>query len=149
VTSVAAAALLVIASVTATRVHTLNNKVSDLQSAVANQDLNGVVLRVLLRNDVTKVALRTGNGTTTAQIAYLPDGTGFVAKNDLAPLPKNRTYQLWAIHGKQAVSIGVLGSNPGLAAFKVAGPVDAFAITDEARGGTAQPTMKPLVVGTV
>jgi hypothetical protein len=75
-----------------------------------------------------------------AHIALLPDGTGYLVNDDLAPLGADRTYQLWAVVGadERVVSVGVLGADPRGAAFRVAGPVRAFVLTEEVAGGVPQ-----------
>jgi hypothetical protein len=77
-------------------------------------------------------------------------GPGFVEAGTLGPLPGDRTYQLWGITDGAAVSLGVLGPHPGVAAVAVGGPAPSeLAITEEAAGGAPQPTSPPLVRGTV
>jgi anti-sigma-K factor RskA len=93
------------------------------------------------------------DGTVKASVVYLPDGEGFLVDDSLRALPSDRTYQLWALMGDaqpaQAVSAGVLGPDPGVAAFRAQGPVVAFAITDERAPGVASPSSPPVVQGTV
>jgi hypothetical protein len=47
------------------------------------------------------------------------------------------------------VSAGVLGGNPGLAAFTYDGHVVGFAVTDEHTPGVASPSRTPLAAGNV
>jgi hypothetical protein len=69
----------------------------------------------------------------------------------LTPLPSDRTYQLWGVVGSRTISLGLLGSHPGIVPFSVAGStqVSAFAITDEAAGGVVSSTNQPVAVGSV
>jgi anti-sigma-K factor RskA len=100
-----------------------------------------------------RTAMSSPDGTVEARVVYLPDGDGFLVDNNLRALPADRTYQLWALMGDtqpaQAISAGVLGPNPGVTAFRVQGPVAAFAITDEQAPGVASPSNAPVVQGTV
>jgi anti-sigma-K factor RskA len=86
------------------------------------------------------VDLVAANGTETAEIVLRPDGTGFLVKDRLTPLAPDRTYQLWMLVDGKPISAGVLGPDPGIVAFKAAGDPAGFAISNEVRGGAAQPT---------
>jgi hypothetical protein len=65
------------------------------------------------------------------------DGSGYLLATDLPALGSDRTYQLWGVVNDQAISLGVLGPDPDVAAFQVddATTVAAFAITEETAGG--------------
>ena len=81
-------------------------------------------------------------------------GTGFViddAGDGLAPLPADRTYQLWGVVGNRTISLGLLGSHPGIVPFSVAGsaPVTEFAITSEVAGGVVASHNPPVAVGAI
>ena len=75
-----------------------------------------------------EVGLQSGSGATLARIVLLPDGAGYLRGDKLAPLPPNRTYQLWAVTGTGAkptvVSAGVLGPDPSAIAFHRFGLVE-------------------------
>jgi anti-sigma-K factor RskA len=100
-----------------------------------------------------RVELAADDGGLAARIVYLPDGEGFMVDDNLTELAPGRTYQLWALVGDrdspQAISAGVLGRDPGVAAFNVPGPVVGFAITDEAAPGVASSRNSPLLQGDV
>jgi hypothetical protein len=141
---VAAAAALVIA-VLAVQVATRpSNRVGDIAAAYNHAVANGAV---------TVELHRSGNGPVAARIALQRDGSGYLRNARLGPLPAGKTYQLWALVGsaKQqlAISAGVLGPQPGAAAFHVAGRPDAFAITVEDAPGVVRPTKAPEAVGNV
>jgi hypothetical protein len=74
-----------------------------------------------------------------------------VAVGPLAALPADRTYQLWGVIGGKTISLGLLGRNPSVVPFSVAGDgsVDAFAITAEHAGGVIQSANQPVVAGEV
>jgi hypothetical protein len=103
--------------------------------------------------NAAQVTLSSTDGALEARAVYLPDGEGFLVENNLRPLPPDRTYQLWALPGgpgaEPPISAGVLGPDPGVTAFRVQGPVTAFAITDEHSPGAASPTNPALIQGGV
>jgi len=94
-----------------------------------------------------KIALTPANGAEVARVVLLPDGTGYLKSDRMAPLDANHTYQLWALTGSAdqpvAISAGVLGSHPKAVAFQTATDVHGFAITIERAPGVAQSTQKP------
>jgi anti-sigma factor RsiW len=92
------------------------------------------------------VDLRDPSGHTLATAVVLPDGTGYL-ESHLPALDPDRTYQLWALTGQSAVSLGVMGPRPEVVAFTAAGGPDALAITNEMKGGTPQPTQQPEALG--
>jgi anti-sigma-K factor RskA len=100
-----------------------------------------------------QTAALTGGNSTLARIVVLPDGTGYLVNDNLAPLGEDETYQLWALVGDPkrptVISAGVLGRDPHAAAFKVSAPVVGFALTKEHAGGVPQSAHQPLAVGEV
>jgi anti-sigma factor RsiW len=97
-----------------------------------------------------RAAMRSSDGQLTAEAVVLPDGTGFLVADRLPSLPSDRTYQLWAVTGGEKISAGVLGSRPGVVAFRyAASDVSAFAVTAERAGGVAVTANAPVVLGNV
>ncbi len=96
-----------------------------------------------------EVKLASPDGRLAARLVRQPDGTGFVLADSLAALPSDRTYQLWAVRDDAKISLGVLGSQPDVSPFRIAGPVQAYAITEEVAGGVAASKNAPVVVGYV
>jgi anti-sigma factor RsiW len=94
-----------------------------------------------------QIRLVSADGTASAQLVRRPDGTGYLVPGTLAPLPAGRVYQLWAVRSDAKISLGVLGSVPEVAAFRMMGPVAAFAVTEEVAGGVAASQNQPVVVG--
>ena len=82
-------------------------------------------------------------------------GTGFVinaAGDGLAPLPADRTYQLWGVVGSTGDLAGPARSPTGDRALqrgRIARRSSAFAITDEVAGGVVASTHQPVAEGTV
>lgn len=97
------------------------------------------------------VVLSQPDGVPTAHVVLLRDGSGYFAGERLAPLAQGRTYQLWALVGDPAnptaVSAGVLGPAPRLAAFRYDGRVIGFAITEEHDPGVVISQNQPVAVG--
>jgi hypothetical protein len=96
-----------------------------------------------------QVQLTSTAGKSSARVVRLPDGTGYLLPANLAPLPAGRVYQLWAVRSDAKISLGVLGGVPEISAFRMNGPVVAYAVTEEADGGVAQTQNQPVIVGYV
>jgi hypothetical protein len=94
-----------------------------------------------------QVQLASADGKPMAKIVRLPDGTGYLVPTNLARPPAGRVYQLWAVRSDAKISLGVFGDNPEVAAFRMTGPVVAFAVTEETSGGVSVSENKPLMVG--
>jgi anti-sigma factor RsiW len=94
-----------------------------------------------------QVQLTATDGKASARVVRLPDGTGYLLPANLAPLPAGRFYQLWAVRSDAKISLGVLGGVPEISAFRMNGPVVAYAVTEEAAGGVAQTQNQPVIVG--
>lgn len=80
------------------------------------------------------------DGEAIASVVLTEEGRGFVTPADgLEPLANSRTYQLWVITpDERFISGGVLGNEPGVAAFTWSGPVSGFALTREVAGGVVE-----------
>ena len=113
------------------------------------QELQRSVNAALAAPDSRKVELVSADGYRTAQAVVLPDGTGYLVRNNLPALADERTYQLWAVVGTSAISVGVLGPEPKIVPFKMDGAVSALAITDESDGGVISSKRDPVVQGRI
>ncbi len=151
-TAVAAVAA-VLAVVFGLQVHHLDNRVSALQ---ARSTLSGAEQAALADPTTQRVTLTSGptsppgvSGKVT--VVLTSTGTGFVEGAALSSLPADRTYQLWGVIGGRAISLGLLGHDPGVVPFSVAGSasVGAFVITAEHAGGVVHSTNPPVVAGDV
>jgi len=100
----------------------------------------------LANPDAEKVDLASADGKPMAKLARLPDGTGYLVPTNLGPPPAGRVYQLWAVRSDAKISLGVLGASE-VAAFRMTGPVAAFAVTEEKAGGVGVSENQPLMVG--
>ncbi len=96
-----------------------------------------------------RVSLQSEDKELFVDALLLPDGRGYLDADNLPELEPGRGYQLWALVGPRPVSIGLLGADPEQSAFRAAGPVSGFAITNEVAAGVSAPSQDPLVVGLV
>ncbi len=94
-----------------------------------------------------KTILVSTEGQTMADAVVLPDGHGYLVDDHMAPLPADRTYQLWAVVDGSIISAGVLGSDPGTFAFMSTTSVTALAITVEKSGGVVSSTNAAVASG--
>jgi hypothetical protein len=131
----------------------LHHQVNALQSPSA---LTGAEQAAIRSPSSKQVVLRppSSTGTTGAHavtVVLTRSGTGFVEAGPLSALPRSETYQLWGIIGGRTISLGLMGRDPKVVPFSVAGdqPVAAFAITAERAGGVVQSSHQPVVTGEV
>jgi anti-sigma-K factor RskA len=68
-----------------------------------------------------------------------------VDARDLPELDDERVYQLWAVHGEEVVSVGVLHDTDEGAAMGMPEEDTRVAVTVEPDGGSEQPTTTPIV----
>lgn len=125
------------------RLDRLEALAQDMEKAV----VSNAAYAALNDPDNEQIRLASTDGTATAQLVRRPDGTGYLLPGTLAPLPAGRVYQLWAVRSDAKISLGVLGAVPGVSAFRMDGPVAAFAVTEEAAGGVATTENQPVIVG--
>ena len=149
--SIVAAAAAVVAVVLGVQVHHLHGQVSALQS----NRLSAVERSALADPSTKTIELAAGSAADAPSrkvtVVLTKSGTGFVEAGALDALPSDQTYQLWAVIGDQTISLGLLGSQPSVVPFSVAGNADvsAFAITAERAGGVVHSTHQPVVAGEV
>lgn len=140
---VAAAAAVAIA-VLAVRVGDLERELDEARRPAA---MNDVFDRASLMEGARQIELAAADDPA-ARIVFMPDGTGLLRNDGLAPLPADRTYQLWALVGDaespRAISAGVLGNDPTVVGFTVSGPVVGFAVTEEVAGGVVSSEHEPV-----
>lgn len=143
VASVAAAAIALLG----VRVVDQGQQLDHVRGALQDRTLLSSALAAQAHPDARRVHLRSPTGSVLAQAVITPDGTGFVWGDGLPPVAPSRTYQLWVLSGQQRLSAGILGADPHVSAFRVAVPVDGFAITAEAAPGAQAPTTSPAAAG--
>lgn len=86
-------------------------------------------------------------GDMAAPVAVGADGSGFLLGASLPQLDPSRTYQLWGVSDRVIVSLGVLGSSPGVVTFHVDEGIHTLVITEEEAGGVPSSSNPPFLVG--
>jgi hypothetical protein len=124
-------------------------RIDSLQEQARRAELSRTAEVALADPAARRVDLRASDARVMAQAVLLPDGTGYLLDDNLPELGTDRTYQLWAVVGTNRISVGVLGPDPGVTAFKAPGQTAALAITSEAAGGVIVSQNQPVGVGTV
>ncbi|HEV7864224.1 MAG TPA: anti-sigma factor [Acidimicrobiia bacterium] len=124
-------------------------RVDRIAAAMQKAGVSNAAYAALADPRAEQVKLVSSDGKATAQVVRLPDGTGYLVPSSLAALPAGRVYQLWAVRSDAKISLGVLGQTPEVSAFRMAGPVLAYAVTEEAAGGVAASQNQPVIVGFV
>lgn len=96
------------------------------------------------------VDLKNAERVQLAQFVVLPSGRGYMVSSSLPKLDTDKTYQLWATVGGQAISIGLLGPAPSKATFTLAdaNAASQLGVTVEPYGGSVVPTSTMLASGT-
>ena len=117
--------------------------------ALRRDGLGRAALAAIAEPSAEELKLTSADGKLGAHLVRLADGTGFLIADKLTALPPGRVYQLWAVRADAKISLGVLGRHPDVSAFRMSGPVDAYAITEEAGNGVATTENRPVVVGLV
>ena len=114
--------------------------------AMQKAQLTNAAQAALANPNAEQVDLSSADGKPMAKLVRLADGTGYLVPTNLARPPAGRVYQLWAVRSDAKISLGVLDA-PDVAAFHMAGPVVAFAVTEEKTGGVGASENQPLMVG--
>jgi anti-sigma factor RsiW len=140
---VAAAAALVIA-VLGVQLRAQGDRIDDMEAALAASDRG---LAVAMADPDARVVELAGAGTTALPVV-ISDGRAWLQAAALPPLAADRTYQLWGQVGDELVSVAVLGNDPGVVSFDVAGYA-LLAITEERAPGVVQSANDPVVAGQV
>jgi anti-sigma-K factor RskA len=88
-------------------------------------------------DDSATTQLVADGSTVSATGVIDADGHGYLDAADLPALDGDETYQLWGVlaDSDDVVSIGIVGSDPGLETFTVDGSVAALALTIEQAPG--------------
>ena len=143
----AAAAVVAIAAVVSLSVDVIQQRerIEELAATTEEATLSGAANAALLHPDARRFRLTSAAGTEVDAV-LLPDGTGYIVSDNLQPLPRSRTYQLWALGGREPISAGVLGPNPAVLAFTAPPDAAGLAITDEVAGGVVTPDDDPVAV---
>lgn len=122
-------------------------RIDNIAAGTPREQLDRTIHAAMADPTAVRVDMRSPDGAIFAEAWVLPDGRGYLARNNLPILGPDRNYQMWAVVGGNKISVGVLGSTPEAAAFVASGPVAALAITAETAGGVVSTLQQPVVVG--
>lgn len=131
------------------RVVEQGNELDRMQAALRDRTVLAAATAAQADPDARRTELRSATGVVLAHAVLGPDGTGYVWSEGLPRLSADRTYQLWAVVGTERISAGVLGAEPDLAPFRIAGDVLGLAITEEIAGGVVASQNSPVVTGLI
>lgn len=130
----------------------LGAKVAQLDRRLERAETGGVLAAAAAAERVPSarlLSLSSPDRALSVEAVVLPDGLGYLVRDNLPPLPGGRTYQLWAVVHGERISAGVLGPDPSVTAFTVAADLGGLAITSEAAGGVPTTARAPVVFGDV
>lgn len=146
-----AAAAAVIIAVLAVQVGRLDGRVGRLSALASHQSMPALAEAALADPQAERVVLSAAGSShrVVGDLVVLPDGQAYLVAGNLPALPAGHTYQLWGVSGSQAISLGLLGRHPTVAAFALgtAAPVTAFVVTAEPAGGVVVATGPPVAEG--
>ena len=145
VASVAAATIAVLG----VRVVQQDDRIDGMQTALEDRTVLAAALAAHGNPDARQGELRSAHGVVLARAVLIPEGTGYLWSDGLPRTDPDRTYQLWAIVGTERISAGVLGPNPNVAPFRIAGDVVGLAITEEVAGGVVASENQPVASGLI
>lgn len=146
--SIAAAAALVIGML-GVKLIDQDRRLRTLTAAVDARSLESTAMAALVDSAARRVQLKALDDKLLGEAVMLADGSGYLLRTNLPTLPADRTYQLWALVGDDRISLGILGREPAVTAFKAAAEVRALAVTDERAGGVTTTDKPPVVLGWV
>ncbi len=148
VTGAAAAAAIAAIAVLSVSLADTNNQLQSTRAALAST--SAAANHSLTVSGHQVVQLSSTGGQQKAEIVLLPNGHGYIVSNSLPKLASGRTYQLWAIDGGTAISLGILGSHPGAVGFNIGNAKpSALAVSVEPSQGSVSPSAVPVAIGTV
>ncbi len=143
----AAAAVVLVCALVAGVVLTRSDDTPGTDIAVATLD---DLARDALSDPASRRAdLASDVGDVSVPVAIEPDGSGYLVGTSLPALDAAHTYQLWGVAADNVVSLGVLGSSPGVVAFHTDPSVETLVITLENAGGVPVSSNPPLLLGEV
>lgn len=144
-----AAAAVVAIALLGWRVVDQGDQLDRMEAALERGGIAQAALAASTDPSARTVELVSADGRALATAVVLPDGTGYLVQDRLAPLGRDRTYQLWAVVGDRTVSAGVLGNDPSVLAFRAPSEATLLALTDEVEGGVVRSRQRPVAAGEV
>jgi anti-sigma-K factor RskA len=99
---------------------------------------------VMVAEDATMLDGSVRTGGSMRIVASPSHDAAVVMGTGLKQLDDGHVYQVWGMRDGQAHSLGVLGHGAGMVFVKSLGTNEAFAVTVEPDGGSAEPTTPPV-----
>jgi anti-sigma-K factor RskA len=115
------------------------------------QNLRSQVQEMQASQDAQMIELE-GTGVQQeahAELVTLEDNRAILIAEDMPPLPKDKTYQIWVIEDEAPEPSGLFEPADGPVSCVVETPLkeaDAVAVTIEPEGGSPRPTSDPMLV---
>jgi hypothetical protein len=138
--AVAAAAAAVAIWALALQVIDQDRRLDQLAAGVEEAGLVRAANAALLDPQARRVVIASESGAVVVDAVVLPDGAGYLVRDNLRKLPNGRVYQLWALGRGDPISAGVLGGDPGIVAFSVDPGIQGLAVSEERSGGATAPS---------
>lgn len=143
----AVAASVLVAGALGVEVVRQDRRIDDIRAALATSGINGAAAQAVFAPGAQKVTLQSDDGRVEVAAVLLPSGEGYLLQDNLPALTEAETYQLWALVGGTTVSVGVLGSDPSVTAFRAPADTKLLALTAEKAGGVPVSQKPPLAAG--
>ncbi|HEV8063624.1 MAG TPA: anti-sigma factor [Acidimicrobiales bacterium] len=143
-----AAALLVVVGVLAATIVRLDNRVSNLETAMVKGGVASQVRIAEAQAGSRTIALAATSGPWSAKLV-LDQGQAFLVPSKMPSIAPSETFQAWAVVGGKYVSLGVLGNRPGDVQLVLQPRMSEVAINEEPEGGTPQPTNPVILAAAV
>lgn len=97
-----------------------------------------------------QIALKATSGAVRFEVTIARDGTAYVQpQSSTGTLDSSLTYQLWGVHDGNAISLGLLGSEPGVARVRLPEGISALAITIERNPGVVTSHNTPVAQASI
>ena len=139
VAGAAAAAVIVVLGV---QVRDQERRMDEMEAALAVADRG---LAAAMADPAAVMMGLVGDGGTHVPVV-ISGRTAWLQAGTLPALAPGRTYQLWGLAGEDLVSVAVLGHDPGVVSFDVAG-YSLLAITEEVAPGVVRSENEPVAAG--
>ena len=145
---VAGAASALLAAFLALKVNDLDRRLDLVATGTGEKPIEQAAHEALIDPNSARIELKATNGELImGNLVLKSDGEGYLLDNRLRDLPADETYQLWGLMGATKISLGILGRWPKIVPFRVAAPVEGFAITEEQAPGVETTHNDPIAVG--
>jgi anti-sigma factor RsiW len=145
-----AAVLLIVIGILAARVSDLNDRVSQLQSAIVQGGVSGQVAAAMADPNHQTVPLSAAvAGKPWHAEIILDQGKAWLVPGVMPSIPSPETWQAWATVGGKFVSLGVIGNKPEEVALGLQQGMTKVLLNTEPLGGSPQPTQAVLLAGSL